>query len=95
MLELLQFINLIINLIIWILIISAVLSWLIVFNVVPRHNRTVYLIADSLNRLVEPLLAPIRRRVPNYGGLDISPLILILILYFIQIVIIPNILKIT
>ncbi len=93
MIELLNFISLVINLIIWILFISAILSWLIVFDVVGRNNRTVYMIADSFHRLTEPLLAPIRRRLPYYGGVDISPLVLILILWFIQKVVIAYLIR--
>ncbi len=74
----------VINLIIWVVIISAIMSWLIAFNVINLQNRAVYMIYDALNRLTEPLLAPIRRFIPNLGGLDISPVILILILLFIK-----------
>ncbi|MGC2602224.1 MAG: YggT family protein, partial [Rhodomicrobium sp.] len=75
---LLAFIAMIITLYIWVIIISAILSWLIAFDVVNRRNRVVYMIADSFYRLTEPALRPIRKRIPDLGGLDISPVILIL-----------------
>ena len=79
-------INIAIDLFIWVLIISAILSWLIAFNIVNTQNQLVYLIRDFTYRLTEPLLAPIRRMIPDLGGVDLSPIILILILYFIQMV---------
>lgn len=69
---------------IWILIAAALMSWLIAFNVVNRHNQIVLTIADFLYRITEPALRPIRERLPNLGGIDISPVILIIGLLFIQ-----------
>lgn len=74
----------VIELFIWALIISAVLSWLVAFNVVNTRNRFVYMVGDFLHRITEPALRPIRRIIPNLGGIDISPLILILLLLFLQ-----------
>ncbi|MCB1479634.1 MAG: YggT family protein [Tepidamorphaceae bacterium] len=73
-----------IQLYIWLLIASAILSWLIAFNVVNTGNQFVAAIADFLWRITEPALRPIRNFMPNLGGIDISPVILILILIFIQ-----------
>jgi YggT family protein len=81
---LIGFIAMVITLYIWVVIIGAVLSWLIAFDVVNRRNRAVYTIADSLYRLTEPALRPIRKVLPDLGGLDISPVILILGLIFIR-----------
>jgi YggT family protein len=81
---LIGFIAMVITLYIWVVIISAVLSWLIAFDVVNRRNRAVYTIADSLYRLTEPALRPIRKVLPDLGGLDISPVILILGLIFLR-----------
>ncbi len=75
-------IHTIITLYIWILIASAVLSWLIAFNVVNPYNNIVRTIGDALYRLTEPALRPIRSVLPNLGGLDVSPVILILVLLF-------------
>jgi YggT family protein len=68
----------------WIIIISAVMSWLIAFNVINTYNRPVAMIGDFLYRATEPALRPIRQFLPNLGGLDISPIILLLILWFIE-----------
>lgn len=68
----------------WIIIAAAVMSWLIAFEIVDTRNRFVYVVADALNRLTEPALRPIRNFLPNFGGIDISPIILLLIIYFLQ-----------
>jgi YggT family protein len=72
---------------VWILIASAVLSWLIAFNVVNTRNQFVSAVWDFLYRITEPALRPIRNMLPNLGGIDISPIILLLIIFFIQSVI--------
>ncbi|HEV2000933.1 MAG TPA: YggT family protein [Xanthobacteraceae bacterium] len=77
-------VHVIITLYIWILIAAAVLSWLVAFNVVNRLNPTVRMIGDTLYRLTEPLLRPIRNLLPSLGGLDVSPVILILALLFLE-----------
>ena len=69
---------------IWLLIAAAVLSWLIAFNVVNTRNQAVAMVGDFLYRITEPALRPIRNMLPNLGGLDISPVILILIIIFIR-----------
>ena len=68
----------------WVLIASVILSWLVAFNVVNTHNRIVNVIGDVLWRLTEPVLRPIRNFVPNMGGLDLSPLIALLLVWFLQ-----------
>ena len=68
----------------YILIINIILSWLIAFNVVNKQNRLVMTILYATNRLTDPLLNPVRRILPNLGGIDISPIILVLCLLFIQ-----------
>jgi YggT family protein len=84
MVPLISFIVLVIDLYIWVVIASAILSWLIAFNVVNTQNRFVYSVADMLYRVTEPALRPIRNIIPNLGGIDISPVILILFLLFIR-----------
>jgi YggT family protein len=83
------------NLYWWIIIISAVMSWLIAFNVVNYRNQVVAQIDSTLRALTEPVLAPIRRRMPNFGAVDISPIVLLLGIILIQQVIIryiyPNV----
>jgi YggT family protein len=80
---------------IWLLIAAAVLSWLVAFNVVNTRNQVVAMVGDFLYRITEPLLAPIRRVMPNLGGIDISPVILILLIILIDNIIVryiyPNV----
>ena len=84
MVPLIEFIVYVIQLYIWVIIASAIFSWLIAFNVVNTQNRFVYSVADMLYRVTEPALRPIRSVLPNLGGIDISPVILILFLLFIR-----------
>jgi YggT family protein len=84
MVPLIEFIALVIDLYIWVIIIGAVFSWLIAFNVVNTSNRFVYSVGEMLYRVTEPALRPIRRFLPNLGGIDISPVILILALLFVR-----------
>jgi YggT family protein len=88
-------IDLALQIYIWLLIAAAVLSWLVAFSVVNVRNPLVAAIADFLFRITEPALRPIRRRMPDLGGIDISPLVLILIIIFIRYVIaiyiLPNV----
>lgn len=75
-----------IHLYIWVVIAAAIMSWLIAFGVVNTYNRVVYVINDFLYRVTEPALRPLRRFIPNLGGIDITPVVLILLLYFIEMV---------
>lgn len=72
------------NIVVWILIAQAILSWLIVFNIVSLRNNAVRQIAYGLERLTDPLLRPIRRVLPDFGGVDISPLVLIFLIMAIR-----------
>jgi YggT family protein len=80
----LALVDTVISLYIWALIISAILSWLVAFNVVNTTNRVVYTVGEFLYRITEPALRPIRQVLPNLGGLDIAPIILILLLVFLK-----------
>ncbi|HEY4344904.1 MAG TPA: YggT family protein [Parvibaculum sp.] len=82
--SLLILITQVIQLYIWVVIIGAVLSWLIAFNVINTQNRFVYTVVDIIYRVTEPVLAPLRRILPDLGGIDISPIVLLLLLYFVQ-----------
>ena len=93
MLELLGFISYVITLYVYIIIAGAVMSWLMAFNVINPYNQFVRSLWQGLNALTEPALRPIRRLLPDLGGIDISPLVLILICFFIQSVVLPNIAK--
>jgi YggT family protein len=84
----LDIVLIVLDLYVWLLIASAILSWLVAFNVVNTRNAFVAGVAEFLYRITEPVLAPIRNIMPNLGGLDISPIILILIIMFIQKVIV-------
>ena len=74
----------IIDIYFYILIINIVLSWLTAFNIINMQNKIVVTILYTTNRLTDPLLNPVRRILPNLGGIDISPIILVLGLLFIQ-----------
>ena len=76
----------------WCLIIWVVLSWLIQFNVVNTYNKFVFTVNDVLYRITEPALRPIRRVVPNLGGVDLSPVVLILLIWFAQDLMVRNLL---
>ena len=76
----------VIDLYFWVIIAAAILSWLVAFNVVNTRNQVVYQIGNALFRLTEPALRPIRRILPNLGGIDISPVVLLLLIYFLQMV---------
>jgi YggT family protein len=76
------------NIYVWILIIAAIFSWLVAFNVVNTRNQVVAIVGDFLYRITEPALRPIRNFMPNLGGLDISPVILILVIFLIERVIV-------
>jgi YggT family protein len=80
----LNLVSTVISIYVWLLIAQAVLSWLVAFGIVNRYNRVVATIGDFLWRITEPLLRPIRRVIPDLGGIDISPVILILLLWFLR-----------
>ena len=79
-----ELISAVINIFIWMLIVSAILSWLTAFGVINRYNRVVATIGDTLYRLTDPILRPIRNILPNLGGVDVSPIVAILVLTFIN-----------
>ena len=72
--------NSIISLLIFVVILNAILSWLVAFDVINVRNQTVYRIIRALDNITDPMLRPIRRFMPNLGGIDISPIILLLLL---------------
>ena len=77
--------GIVLDLYVWVIVAGAVLSWLVAFDVVNRHNRLVSTISDLCYRLTEPALRPIRRFIPMVNGIDLSPVALILGIIFIQI----------
>lgn len=80
----LDIVIIVLDLYVWLLIASAILSWLVAFNVVNTRNQFVSGVAEFLYRITEPVLRPIWNVMPNLGGLDISPIIVILIIMFIE-----------
>ena len=74
----------VINIYIWLIIINAILSWLVAFNVLNTQNRFVFAILNVTHQLTDPVLNKIRRFIPNLGSIDISPVVLILLLIFIR-----------
>ena len=82
--SILYVILLLLDLYIWLLIAAAVLSWLIAFNVVNARNQFVSMVGDFLFRITEPVLRPIRSIMPNLGGIDVSPVIVILLIILIK-----------
>ena len=84
MLALIQTIVLALDIFWWIIILSAIFSWLYAFNVVNPRNQFVGAIGNMLFRITEPALAPIRRFMPDLGGIDISPIILLLLIFFVR-----------
>src|SRR5262249_26124220 len=90
MIRLLDFISYLIGLYMWVIIASVILSWLIAFNVLNPYNQFTRSLWQGFNALTEPLLRPIRRMLPNMGGLDISPMILWIACLGVQYVVIEN-----
>ncbi len=78
-----QLIDVVLGLVIWVIIAQVIASWLVAFGVVNTRNRAVYMIVDTLDRVTVPILQPIRRIVPPFGGLDLSPLILLLLIDYV------------
>ncbi len=77
-------VNTLFDLVVWVVIASAIMSWLVAFGVVNTRNQFIRMLVETLYRLTEPMLRPIRRMLPNLGGVDISPVVLLVGLYFVQ-----------
>ncbi|MSP66864.1 MAG: YggT family protein [Alphaproteobacteria bacterium] len=82
MVSLYLLIDTILELYMWVVIVAVVMSWLIAFNVINTQNRVVWLISDFLRRATEPVLGRFRRYLPSLGGIDVSPIVLILLIVF-------------
>ena len=91
MLALLQIIQILLDVLWWIIVVQAILSWLVAFNVINTHNDFVRQLYVALDRMTEPLYRPIRRIMPDFGGLDFSPMVVLLLIYIAERVILPNI----
>ena len=84
MIALLQTISMLLNIVWWIFLIMIIMSWLINFNVINTRNQFVATVWRIVNQVTEPILRPIRRIVPPIGGLDLSPIIVFVIIFFLQ-----------
>jgi YggT family protein len=76
----LSIVDLLLSVLLWIIIIQAVLSWLVAFNVINTHNDFVRQVLSALNQITEPLYRPIRRIMPDFGALDFSPMVVMLLI---------------
>ena len=91
MIALLRIVQVLLNIVWWIIVVQAILSWLLAFNVINQSNDFVRSVWYALQRMTEPLYRPIRRVLPDFGALDLSPLVVLLILYILQTIVIPSI----
>ena len=85
LLSVFQVLDLLLRVLTWIIIIQAILSWLVAFNVINTYNDFVRSLLNALDRITEPLYRPIRRILPDFGGIDFSPLVVLLLIYFVRI----------
>jgi YggT family protein len=92
MTSLIQILYILLNLVWWIIVVQAILSWLIAFNVINTHNDFVRSIWQALDKMTEPLYRPIRKIMPDFGALDLSPMVVLLLLYILMNVVLPNML---
>ncbi len=86
---LLDIIQVLLTLLWWIIVIQAILSWLIAFNVINTYNDFVRSIWHALGVITEPIYRPIRRVLPDFGALDLSPLVVLIVIYILQQIVIP------
>ena len=91
MYALFQLIELFLTIAWWVIIIQAILSWLIVFNVINTYNSGVRGFLLALDRMTEPLYRPFRKILPDFGGLDFSPMVVLLIIYILKNILVPQI----
>ena len=93
MIMLVQILDLLLSVVMWIIVVQAILSWLVAFNVVNTHNDFVRQLLYSLDRITEPLYRPIRRIMPDFGALDFSPMVVLLLIYILRNIILPGLLR--
>lgn len=89
MLLLLMIINYLLGALSWIIIIQAILSWLVVFNVINTYNDFVRQVLYALDKICDPIYRPIRRIMPDFGAIDLSPLVALLIIQILTNIVIP------
>ncbi len=86
----LDIVQVLLNVVWWIIVIQAILSWLIAFNVINTHSDAVRSVWNALGVMTEPMYRPIRKILPDFGALDLSPLVVLLILYILMNIVIPS-----
>ena len=91
MITILSIIQYLLRIIWWVIVVQAVMSWLIAFNVINTYNNAVRSIWLALQRMTEPLYRPIRRIMPDFGALDLSPLVVLLVIGILSQIVIPRI----
>ena len=84
LLALFQILDVLLQVLWWIIIVQLVLSWLVAFNVINTHNDFVRTFFNALDRLTRPLYAPIRKLLPDFGGLDFSPVVILLLIFVLR-----------
>ncbi|QAY77207.1 YggT family protein [Sphingosinicella sp. BN140058] len=84
--------NLLLTVVMYVIILQAILSWLIAFNVINTHNDGMRSFLTALDRLTEPLYRPIRRIMPDFGGIDLSPMVVILLIIIVKDYLLPGLL---
>lgn len=89
MILILDILQIILTIIWWVIIVQAILSWLIAFNVINTHNEYVGAIWRALRTMTDPIYRPIRRVLPDFGGLDLSPMVVLIVLLIIQQAVMP------
>ncbi len=85
LLSIFNVVDLLLQVVMWIIVAQAVISWLVAFNVINTHNQFVRSILIALDRMTAPLYRPIRRILPDFGGLDFSPMVILLLIYVLRI----------
>lgn len=90
MFALLQIVDLLLSVLMWIIIVQAILSWLVAFNVINTYNDFVRQMLYALDRITEPLYRPVRKIMPDFGALDLSPMVVLLLIYIVRNIILPS-----
>jgi YggT family protein len=85
LIALFSILDLLLQVLMWVIIAQAILSWLVAFNVINTQNQFVRSLLNALDRMTSPLYRPIRRILPDFGGLDFSPMVLLLLIYALRI----------
>lgn len=94
MFVLLQIVDLLLSILMWIIIVQAIMSWLIAFNVINTYNDFVRQFLYALDRITEPLYRPVRKIMPDFGALDLSPMVVLLFIYILRNIILPSLVSV-